>query len=131
MEELVSGKVSITVNKWEGIKEPQVDTMAEETEIVDLQAKLQEQKEHSAWMQARVENMKLDNELEHEKLQQEQWEAAMEQLKLAREQMLEEHHKNMEDMKRISQEAVRKPMAQAVAWLQSELQQLDETQKAL
>ena len=67
--------------------------------------------------------MRLLNELEHERLQQEQWEEAMKQLEQAREQMKQEHQKNMEQMKTMALVAASKPSAQAVAWLQQELHQ--------
>ena len=70
-----------------------------------------------------AETMKLRNEIEQQKLQKEQWEVAMAQLKQAWEQMMEEHQWNIEHMKAMASSATSKQSSQAVNWLQGELQQ--------
>ena len=120
LEEVVQGKVSEAVNRWEDtcVSGTYLDTMDEETQHADLQAQVKEQKDKSARMQLEVQNMKLQNELEAEQLQQEQWEAAMKDLKEAKEKMLEEHQRNMDQMMAMATDSVN---TQAVTWLQEQL----------
>ena len=93
----------------------------EETRNAELQAQVAKQKTKNRSMQWQVENMKLQNELDAEKLQEEQWEAALQQLKEARDKMSEEHRRNLEQIKTMNTEPAHKGSGQAVAWLQEEL----------
>ena len=47
LEEVVSGKVSNTINRWENSNEEQNITMTEQVEAADLKTKIQEQREQS------------------------------------------------------------------------------------
>ena len=93
-----------------------------EAEHAELTAMVKENQDKSAQLQWQAENMKLRNELEGQKLQQEQWEVAMRELKAAREKMMEEHQANLEQMKNIPGDAVAKYTGKAVQWLQEKLQ---------
>ena len=121
LEEVVQGKVSEAIVKLEQTLDEPTMSSEEETQNMELLAAAREQKEKSHKMQLQVENMKLRNEIEAEKLQQEQWEAAMQHLKNTREKMLEQHTRNMDQMKNISQTTIDRQSAKAVHWLQKEL----------
>ena len=92
LEQVVSGKVSQTIERLER----EADTMShpineENSSLEELQEELREQQQNSAKIQQQVEIMKVRNELEKEKLAQEQWAAALEQLKKTREEVALEH----------------------------------------
>ena len=87
----------------------------------ELQEMLREQRENSSKLQQQVEAMKLQNELEAERMQQLQWETAIDTLKKAREQMAQEHEANMEKLKTMTPEKPNKGPSPAVGWLREEL----------
>ena len=87
----------------------------------ELQRMLTEQQENSARLQQQVKTMKTRNELEKEKMQQQQWELALRQLKQTREQVMQEHEETMEKIKAMTTDNTPKEPNQAVAWLQSQL----------
>ena len=125
MEE-VQGRVSQTVGRLEGAGNlasgGNPSNMEDEVpQELDLKEQIEEQCKHSSRLQREVENMKLRNELEAEKLQQEQWKVALQQLKDARERMMQEHDENIEHMKSISTGTRKSQSKQAVAWLQDNL----------
>ena len=123
LNEVVLGKVSETVHRLETNNSNVItDTMDEEAQNAELQDLTTEQKEKSLKMQMQVENMRLKNELEEHKLQQEQWEAAMQKLKEERDKMLEEHQRNMELIKAGPSETPTHKRSQSVTRLQQELQ---------
>ena len=96
LDEVVQGKVGETVVRLEQAFETLTMSSEEAQQNIELAAKVKEQKEKSQKLQLQVENTKLRNELEMEKLQQEQWEAALQQLQQAKENMMEEHRQNMD-----------------------------------
>ena len=87
----------------------------------ELQEMLREQKEHSQKLQQQVETMRLRNQLEAEKMQQAQWETALEQLKETREQIAQQHEENIRKMRSMAQETVSTRTSQPLNWLQEEL----------
>ena len=126
--EVIQGKVSETIDKLqvaigEPRQTPRIPNMDEDAQ--QLRSKAEELKAHNSKMQMEAENMKLRNEVEEQELQKEQWEMAMTQHRQAREKMLEEHRKIMDQMKAMSQDAVARTGSQAVAWLQGELNGLN------
>ena len=50
--------------------------------------------------------MAMRNELETQKMQQEQWEHALAQLREARDMAAQEHHRNMEKMKEMTDKSI-------------------------
>ena len=86
-----------------------------------LASLLEAQNESTQKLQAQVEELKLRNQLEARKMEQEQWEMALLQLKEAREATAKEHAKNMETMKEMKKKALSQSKSQAVAWLDKQL----------
>ena len=121
LDQVVQGKVSQTIDRLEQTFKALTMSSDEESRNAELLAQVSEQKTKNRSMQWQVENMKLQNELEAEKLQEAQWEAALQQLKEAREKMTKEHNRNLEQIKSMNAEPVHKGSGQAVAWLQEEL----------
>ena len=74
-------------------------------------------------LQRQLETAKLRNALETEHMQQEEWETALAQLKEAREAAAQEHQEIMDKMRELSTAATTKTKNQAVAWLQSQLEE--------
>ena len=120
LEEVVQGLVQGTVSRLEAnMSEHNQIPVPDEEQNKELLAEAKELKEKSIQMQLQVENMKLHNKIEAEKMQQEQWAAAMEQLKMAWEQMMQEHQNNLKQIQAIPTTTRAAP---AVNWLQEELQ---------
>ena len=101
LEQVIRGKVSNTI----GILENTTVTMSQVNEDVDteqLQQTVAEQKANSSKLQQQVEAMKISNEIATEKMQQEQWELALEELKNTREQMPNNMKKTSQDPSHIT-----------------------------
>ena len=121
LDKVVQGIVSDQVSRLEhndNMAEPMI--AEEENQNKELTEAVQAQRDRSARLQLQVENMKLRNEIEAQQLQQEEWEAALQQLKEAKEKRREEHAANLNKMRDMTKEAP--PANQAVSWLQNELQ---------
>ena len=119
LEQTLQGKVSGTVELLEG---PLQTTMAtspvkEDATPEELQELLKEHKDNSARLQQQVEALRLRNELEAEKMQQQQWELTIEQLKHSCELMAQQHELNMNKIRCMVEEATKETGNQAVAWM--------------
>ena len=125
LEELIHGKVGSTVTQWEGITNtnPGMDhgDSVPQQSAEQLRAILEEQEAQSQKLQEQAETMRLHNEVERHKMNQRQWEVAIEQLQAARKAMELEHSKNLDKLKQISEDSVSSTKAQAVAWLEQQL----------
>ena len=85
---MVQGKVSETIEQLEATDSiMNTPSVGEEETAEQLEQLLKEQRESSARLQQQAEPMKLRNALEAERLQQEQWELAISELKNTRETM--------------------------------------------
>ena len=93
LDQVVQGKVSDTIKRLENTYEG-TNMSEEEATPEQLQEMLREQKQNSDKLQQQVEAMKIRNELEAERLQQAQWELALDQLKQTREHMAQQHDQN-------------------------------------
>ena len=87
----------------------------------ELQELLKEHKDNSARLQQQVKALCLRNELEAEKMQQQQWELAIEQLKHSCELMAQQHELNMNKIRCMAEEATKETGNQAVAWMRTQL----------
>ena len=121
LEEVVQGKVSDTIEHLEATLEGVMsrDMSDDNATPEQLQEMLREQKENSSKLQQQVEAMKIRNELEAEKLHQEQWELAMKELQEEREQMMVQHESNVSRIKTMAKG--NQAPSHAVAWLQDKL----------
>ena len=123
LEQVVQGKVSGTVDLIEN-RQPimEQDPIDDNAMPEQLQELLKEQKQNSSKLQQQLEAMQIKNELEAEQLQQEQWKLAIEQLKLTREQINQQHEENMEKIRSMASEPAQWASAsQAVSWLQDQI----------
>ena len=120
LDQIVQGQVSRVVGAIESPQVMEDPTYDEDATPEQLQELLKEQKESSARMQQQVEAMKLGNELEHKRLQQEQWALALQQLKLSREKLNAEHEENMARIRNLSKDR-EQANGEAVQWLHSQL----------
>ena len=135
LDQVVQGKVSEAVGLLENLDiSMSSQPISEDATNEELECMLKEQRDNSARMQQQVENMKLRNALEAERLQQEQWEAAMDELKQCRDDIKQQHEQNLEKIRKMREENTIKS-DQAVAWMQAQLKQLGglpaETQEEL
>ena len=123
LEQVVKGKVSGAVELIESPHSASMDTtkISEEVTQEELQEMLNKHKENSAKMQQQVENMKLCNELEAEKLQQEQWALALQQLKQNRDKIAQVHEENMERIRNMSDRRTETAPSEPARWLQDQL----------
>ena len=109
LDEELQGKVDTRVNQFE---------MASTTE--ELQKQLEEACQSNKKRMEDVEVMKIRNELEVEKLQQEQWDAAIAQLQEALDHAAQEHAKVMEQIKQKTV-TTKEGTAKALEWLESQI----------
>ena len=93
------------------------------TTAEELQQQLEAEREQSKKLQQDAELMKIQNELEVEKLKQQQWQSALDRLKEAREQVHQEHDKCMEQMKEIAASASTTNNS-TVQWLKAQVESL-------
>ena len=100
LEQVVHGKVEATIHQLEMSQQP-IDEAAPE----QLKSKLELEKEHTEKLQQQVQAMELRNALEREKMEQEQWETAIQWLKEAREEAAQEHQKHMAQLNDLAEEA--------------------------
>ena len=120
LDQVVQGRVSSTIDKLESITKH--SNMEDDNATSEqLQELLKEQKETSSKLQQQVKAMKIRNELEAERLQQEQWQLALEKLRESREQMSQQHDENMDRIRNSSQDGRQKQPSPVVAWIQEEL----------
>ena len=68
--------------------------------------------------------MKIQHELDTEKLKQKQWQIAMEQIKEAKEQAEVEHAKYLEQIKEMAVTTQEESASQAAAWFQAQVKEL-------
>ena len=118
LEQVIEGIVSIAVNHIEtgSTRHPTTSTTRvttgamssnpeeEDASPSEVAALLQTQREKNSKLQQQVKAMQLRHELETEKMQEEQWEAATQRIKAARESASLQHHKHMERIKEAQQE---------------------------
>ena len=101
-----------------------VDTRVNQFEMASTTEKLQKQLEEACQSNKKriedVEVMKIRNELEVEKPQQEQWDAAIAQLQEARDHAAQEHAKVMEQIKQKTV-TTKEGTAKALEWLESQI----------
>ena len=81
----------------EGLVDNRV-SLFEMSSVEELKRQLEEERENSRKLQEDVEMMRIRNELEVEKLKQQQWQTALDKLKEAREQAAQEHEVCMNKM---------------------------------
>ena len=122
LDEVVQGKVSESIRKLTSLGMDETATTAEELHSIAKQ-----EKEWSLQMQSEVEELKLQNEIQAERLQQEQWAQAIQQLKEAKLRMSEQHQKNMEQLKKMGEEATTEPRNEALSWLRGPLAAQEDT----
>ena len=126
LDTVVQGKVNEVISALGAVR---ISTMNHPEELdsatpEELERMIAEQKENSTRLQQQTQAMRLRNELEAEKLQQQQWEVAMQELKKAREHQAQQHQANINRMREISSEHSTAAEAQAVAWLQERMTDL-------
>ena len=119
LEEMVQGKVIQAINKL-SLSEQQNNGMVEESHS-DLTSLVESQNENNLKLQGQVEEMKLRNQLEVGQMQQEQWELAIDQLKMAWQAAAKEHQKNMNTIREMTKISTSTTSNQAVAWLATQL----------
>ena len=121
LDKVVQGKVTETVKHLKKFSNMSSSSIDENASPEELQELVNEQKENSSKLQQQVTAMKLRNELEAEKMQQEQWELVIQQLKQTRDQMAQQHEENMDKIKSMAQKATQPSSNQAVAWMEAQL----------
>ena len=88
LDQTLQGRVDSRITQFKMAKCPE-----------DLQQELEEEKAQSKRLMEEVEMMRMQHELEAEKLKQKEWHLALEQLKENRENAEREHAKYLEDLK--------------------------------
>ena len=133
LEQVIQGKVSGAIElieaphsipeRSEASHSAAMETteITEETTQEELQQMLKDRKETSIRMQQQVETMKLRNELEAERLQQEQWALALHQLKQSREKIAQVHEENMERIRNMTDRGQEAEPSEPARWLQDQL----------
>ena len=123
LDKVVQGKVSAAVDVLENVKTPTMShiDIPEESSPEQLQDLLREQKESSSRIEQQLEAMKIRNELERERMQQAEWELAIQQMKEAREWAAQQHEENLSKIRAMGQEASTSAQDKAVHWLQTQL----------
>ena len=89
----------------------------------ELKQKLEEEKEQSRKMQESVEIQRLQNELDVERLKQQQWATALDKLKEAKEQSEQEHDKCMEQMEHL-RHTTDTSNSSTLEWLKAQLESM-------
>ena len=113
LDETLQGRVDTRVNQFE---------MAKSNE--ELQKQLEEERAQSKRIMDEMEHMKIEHELEMEKLKQKQWQVAMDQLKEAREHAEKEHHKYLKEIKDLAGTARDNTTRSMLEWFKSQADQL-------
>ena len=123
LDQVVQGKVVQAIHKLSLNKTTSMTSVNEDGNQGQspLSTELPEQHEHNQRLQKEVEEMRVRNELEIGKMQQQQWELALQQLKKAREEALAEHRQNMEKMQDMGPPPQTHKRNQAVAWLEQQI----------
>ena len=122
LEQIVQGKVSNTIEILENTpRKMSQGAPVNEPTPEQLQELIQERNEGNSKLQQQVEAMKLNNELEVARMQQDQWKEAIAQLKQVWEQMELQHADNIGKIRALSQDAINKAPSQAVAWFQDQV----------
>ena len=92
----------------------------EEQTPEQLQQVLAEQKANSNKLQQQVESMKIRNDIEAEKMQQQQWELALQELQNTREEIAKQHEENLTRIRDMAHSKAT-PVCPAASWLQEQL----------
>ena len=119
----LQGKVDSVVDQFEALNMSQ-EAIPEGATAEQLREMLEKSKASSAELEAEAEIMKLRNELEAQAMRAQQWELAMASLKESRDKMTEEHGKQIEEIKKITEEGHKQARAGATDWLKTQLHQL-------
>ena len=119
LDQVIKGKVSGAVELLETTMSQL--KLKEDATTEEMEELLKENRDNGAKLQQQVQAMKIRNALEVEKMQNEQWEYAIEQLKQSRELMKKQHEDNMEQLRRMTEESTAPKMDQAVAWMRTQL----------
>ena len=93
----------------------------------ELQWQLEAEKLESSKLQQEAESLRLQTELENEKLKQNQWKAAMDKLKEARENAFQQHEQYMEKLKEAAKNTSEDTSAGILDWFQSQMAELGTT----
>ena len=110
LNEQVHGHVGSRITQFEMVKNTE-----------ELQQQLEEERENSRKLMEDVEHLRVQNELVLEKLKQQQWQAALEQLKENQGASTQEHQKCMDQIKETSATARIHSTNQALDWLKAQL----------
>ena len=86
-----------------------------------LQQQLETEKENSRQLQEDVECQRIKNEVETERMKQEQWKAALERLREAREHAAQEHEKVLQEMKGLAKNNMEETSNAALTWLKTQM----------
>ena len=119
LDNTLQGRVGQVIADWESGEDSNMSS-----EIEKLQQQVAKQKEARRKAEEQLEEMKLRNEMENERLQTEEWELAMTQLKEAREMATKVHEERMNSMKEMMEKAKETCTSQTGApeWLQKQLE---------
>ena len=98
-------------------------TQFEMSTAEELKQQLEQEKEQSRRLQEDAELMKICNELEMERLKQQQWKATLDNLTKAREQAAQEHDKCMAQMEELV-EASSDTSPSSLLWLKAQIEQM-------
>ena len=109
----LQGRVDDRVNQFE---------MAKIQE--ELQMQLEEERAQSKRMGEEAELMRIQHELDTEKLKQKQWQVAMEQLRAAREHTEKEHSKFLEDIKEAASTTKDNTAREALDWFKQQTERI-------
>ena len=90
----------------------------------ELKKQIEEEKAQAKKLQEDVELMEMRNQLEVEKLKQQQWKTALDKLKQAREEVAQEHDKCMEEMDSIVSKAKASVTTDSLQWFRTQMEAL-------
>ena len=91
----------------------------------ELQKQLEQEREASNRLKEDTECLRLQNELEAEKLKQSQWRVAMEQLQVAKETALSQHEEYLKKLKEASAAATADTSSNILEWFHKQMAELN------
>ena len=131
----LQGKVGQAIGEWEEKME-----LPSTASVEEIRRAVESQKQEQAEREAELEKLTLRNAYEAGVLKQQQWEAAMNQLKEAKDRMLQEHQESMKQIQEMADKSTATHSSDIQNWLKQQLaketpdkdqQEVEEAQKKL
>ena len=111
-------------NQVQGLVESRIEQF-DMASTDELKQQLEQERENNKKLEQDAEYARIQHELEIEKLKKEQWQAAMDRLKQAREKVQQDHDRHMAEIERVGATTTEEEDSTSLTWLKAQMARLE------